>query len=370
MCTGEAGSFFKARTELSDSPLVKIRASIVGSLFLLTSCGGEDQTTILMESAPGPGMTDQVDSNQTLPPTTQNNSGETDICGAFDAYFDRLFADPDVPRTSEDLFGEDILDPEHPIAKMDDGPFGQAWSSLVADISSQDPSDDGPQIDIEKAPTEIDELSTQQCGYPVVALQAAVVLSCSTNADGVEECYLSGDPRIGYQELQVLRQRVDSFFDAGGVDWLSELPGEEVARRDGPNGQSEMILRVSEEQVPEIGLWIAEFLETNEFNLDRSDIETLRSATFWRQADHRSTYLSLTVVGGLFGDYTYPENPEGVTISVRSLASPAIDPSRGDGLHDLYLIGSELSNGVLSDEEILPIYQDLGPEESLLLISF
>ena len=347
---------------------MKIRALFVGSLFLVASCGGEDQTTILMESQ-GDGTTTEVDSNQTLPPATQNNSAESDICGAFNAYFDRLFADPDVPRTSDDLFGEDILDPEHPIAKMDDGPFGQAWSSLLADISSQDPSDDGPQIDIEKASVEIDELSTQQCGYPVIATQAAVVLSCSTNADDVEECYTDGDPRIGYEELQVLIERVDSFFDAGGVDWLSELPGEEVARRDGPNGQIEMLLRVSEDQVPEIGLWIAEFLETKNFVLDGDEIETLRSPLFWRQVEHRSTYLSLTVVGGLFGDYTYPENPDGMTMSVRSLASPALDPSRGDESQDLYLIGSELSNSLLSDEEVLPIYQDLGPEESLLLIS-
>ncbi len=356
-------------TELSDSPFVRIRALFVGSLFLVASCAGEDQTAIVVASPNDSVTTEEVDSNQTLPPTTQINSSETGICSAFDAYFDRLFADPDVARTSDNLFGEDIFDPEHPIAMMDDGPFGQAWSSLLADISAQDSSDDHPQIDIESASIEIDELSTQQCGYPVVATQAAVVLSCSHNANGVEECYVNGDPRIGYQELQVAIQQVASFFDAGGVDWLSELPGEEVARRNGPIGQSVVLLRVSEEQVPEIGVWIAEFLETNKFDLDDGEIETLRSPLFWRQVEHRSTYLSLTVIGGLFGVYTFPENPEGMTIDVRSLASPALNPSRGDELQDLYLIGSELSNGLLSDEEILPVYQDLGPEESLLLIS-
>ena len=348
---------------------MKISALLVGLLFLVASCTGEDQTAILVESEPVPETTDQADSNQTLPPTTQNTPNESGICDAFDAYFDRLFADPDVPRTSDGFFGEDILDPEHPIAKMDDGPFGEAWSSLIADISSLDPSDDDPQIDIEKASIEIDALSTQQCGYPVVAMQASVVLSCSHNVDGVEECYLDGDPRIGYEEFQFVIQKVNSFFDADGVDWLSELPGEEVARRDGPTGQSVVLLRVNEDQIPEIGVWIAEFLETNRFDLGDDEIETLRSPLFWGQAEHRSTYLSLAVVGGLFGDYTYPENPDGLTMDVRSLASPALDTSRGDELQDRYLIGAELSNGLLSDEEILPIYQDLGPEESLLLIS-
>lgn len=346
---------------------MKIRALIVGSLFLVVSCGGEDQTSILVGGQGDPGTTEQVDLNQPLPSTTQNNSSETGICDAFDAYFDRLFADPDVPRTSDDLFSEDIFDTEHPISQMDDGPFGRAWSSLLAENSSQDSSDDD--LLSESEFTELDDLSAQQCGYPVLTA-LSVDLSCSTNANGVEECYTRGDPRIGYEEFQVLIQRVDSFFDTGGADWLSELPGEGVARRDGPSGHSVVLLRVRENEVPEIGLWIAEFLETNKFDLDNDKIEALRSPLFWRQAEHRSTYLSLSVVGGLFGVYNYPENPDGVTMNVRSLASPALDPSRGDEVQDLYLIGSELSNGLLSDEEILPIYQNLEPDESLLLISF
>jgi hypothetical protein len=56
-------------------------------------------------------------------------------------------------------------------------------------------------------------------------------------------------------------------------------------------------------------------------------------------------------------------------LDVRTLAPPKLDSSTGNDTQDLYLIGSELPTSLLSDEEILPFYQTLAEDESLVLVS-
>lgn len=117
---------------------------------------------------------------------------EDGICVVLDAYFDASFA-PNAPLQPDS--GNDLTfleDPNYPLNTVDDGPFGQAWKEF---IDSDDPMD-------EVIATNLNELSTEQCGYPVMdAFSETFRQECLTKIDettgerGERTCTTLNDPR-------------------------------------------------------------------------------------------------------------------------------------------------------------------------------
>jgi hypothetical protein len=284
------------------------------------------------------------------------------ICATFDRHLDELLAEPDASRLLGVLTGES--DGEDPLLHANDGPFGNAWHDLMTELVERDPSDQRPLIEAADDLWELNQLSARQCGYPVFSAVSAI--TCASDSSGEPTCEEPRDPRAEYRRFQQAAERVEAYFEVDGSDWLSEIPGEQLGAMAWTETTAEVLIRADEDEIPELGLWIAAFLESNEFDFDTSSV---RDPAFWDQATHRATYLSIAVVGGLFGAYESPTNTEGMTLSVRTLASPLLDSSTGQDAQDLYLIGSEFGQAPLTDEEILPIYQALAVDESLILVS-
>lgn len=297
------------------------------------------------------------------PGTTSEPSGSLDgICAAFDRHVDLLLTDPDSSLLGDVLTGD--YPRSDPLLSANNGPFGEEWHELMTELVERDPSDQRPLVETANELWELNQLSARQCGYPVFSAVSAI--TCDSYSGDQPTCEGPTDPRAEYRRFQQTLEGVETYFEVDGSDWLSEIPGEQLAAMAWTETASEVLIRVDEDDIPELGLWIAAFLESNEFDFDTS---SLRDPAFWDRAPHRAIYLSIAVVGGLFGSYESPTNPEGMTLNVRTLASPLMDSSTGGDAQDLYLIGSEFGQAPLTDEEILPIYQALAIDESLILVS-
>jgi hypothetical protein len=223
------------------------------------------------------------------------------ICAVFDAHLDDLLVNLEEEPFRGLFTGE--VDPDDPLLGENDGPFGEAWHALMTDLVERDRSDKRPLIDTEQELVELNQLSAAQCGYPI--LSAIATMTCAPDSGGEPTCEEPTDTRAEYRRFQQTADRIEAYFEAGGPNWLSEIPGEGIAamRSYDASGETlvriEALVRIDEDQVPELGLWVAGFSEFNNFDFD--NLDSLRDPLFWDQADHRATYLSMAVVGGLFG---------------------------------------------------------------------
>ncbi len=186
--------------------LSRLASLTIVSVLLLVSCGGFEPeaattsepsvSTLAFEDA-NPLASTTLDSanDDNEDPTVANLrlvTKEDGACAVFDAFFDAAFSES-APLEKDS--GQDLTfmqDPNFALNTVDDGPFGQAWAAHIA----------GDQSMNDAIAEELNQLSTEQCGYPVMdVFKAALQRDCLTPIDettgrpGEQNCQPLVDPR-------------------------------------------------------------------------------------------------------------------------------------------------------------------------------
>lgn len=161
-------------------------------ILLLTSCAELDAVTSEPEDTPvTEGLAFSADEDPTIA-ALRVLTKEDGICAVFDGHFDASFspAEPLLPENGQDL--RFMEDPNYALNTVDDGPFGQAWQTYL----------EGDGTFSDDVIANLNQLSTEQCGYPVIdVLEATLRRDCITPIDelnsqsGERNCPPLTDPR-------------------------------------------------------------------------------------------------------------------------------------------------------------------------------
>ena len=207
---------WRRRLDGVSKPLIAMMLSVV---FVLLSCSSNEQSespypTIDAGQArlapldgDATGSDAQLDSSSDSPERAAllGVTADDGVCAAFDAVFDFLFSDEGTRARIASVDGDNIVDEltsgsEAVLLEVGDGPFGERWHELAQRLAQAER--DGVEPDLSAAMmVELDQLSVEQCGYPVIsALGETARLNCLTriNPDGSRgepSCNPAGDPR-------------------------------------------------------------------------------------------------------------------------------------------------------------------------------